>query len=81
MSKFDFSAPAELFPASNRKSGRKIKYRRFDTAADAIRFAIEELPAPLLRGSHIEVGEERIGHEDIRSLYDSEEFPLQRLVN
>jgi hypothetical protein len=41
MSNFDYNAPAELFPAKVR-TGRRIHYRRFDTAAEAIRFAIEE---------------------------------------
>ena len=44
MDKFDFKAPAELFPSRNRKVASKVKYRRFDKAADAIRFAVEDLP-------------------------------------
>jgi hypothetical protein len=81
MDKFDFEAPAELFPSRNRKIVNKIKYRRFDRAADAIRFAVEELPEPLLLGAYIEIDEARIGHKDIRALYDSESFPLKRAVN
>jgi hypothetical protein len=42
---FDFEAAAELFSVHSRKSPRQfVGYRRFDRAADAIRFAIEELP-------------------------------------
>ena len=81
MAKFDYSAPAELFPSPNRKIKNKGKYRRFDTAADAIRFAVEELPAPLLHGAFIESENERLGHEDIRALYDSADYPLKRSVN
>ena len=66
MEKFDFDAPAELFPSRNRKIVNKIKYRRFDRAADAIRFAVEELPEPLLLGAYIQIDEERLGHKDIR---------------
>ena len=58
MSNFDYNAPAELFPAKVR-TGRRIHYRRFDTAAEAIRFAIEELPAPLLAGAYMQVEDER----------------------
>ena len=78
MDKFDYSAPAELFPSRNRKIVNKIKYRRFDSAADAIRFAVEELPEPLLLGAYIEIEESRLGHKDIRALYDSERYPLKK---
>jgi hypothetical protein len=76
--KFNYDAPAELFPSRNRKIASKIKYRRFDHAAEAIRFAVEELPEPLLLGAYIQIDEERLGHKDIRGLYDSAEYPLAR---
>jgi hypothetical protein len=76
--KFNYDAPAELFPSRNRKIVNKIKYRRFDRAADAIRFAVEELPEPLLLGAFIEINEARLGHKDIRALYDSASFPLKK---
>ena len=47
-------------------------------AADAVRFAIEELPPELLLGAFLEVDGERYGSEDIRRLYDSADFPLIR---
>ena len=78
MTKFDYKAPAELFPTRNRKIASKIKYRRFEHAAEAIRFAIEELPTPLLLGAFIEVDEDRFGHSDIRELYNSVDYPLKR---
>ena len=81
MDKFDFSAPAELFPSRNRKIANKVKYRRFDKAAEAIRFAVEELPEPLLLGAYIEIDEERIGHKDIRALYKSENYPLRKRLS
>lgn len=81
MDKFDYSAPAELFPSRNRKIANKIRYRRFDRAADAIRFAVEELPEPLLLGSYIEIDEARLGHKLIRALYDSAEYPLAKRAN
>ena len=57
MAGFDYSTEAELFPARTRKS--RFGYRRFPQAADAIRFAIEELPADSLLGAYLEVDEER----------------------
>ena len=77
---FDYSAPAELFPSRNRKIASRVKYRRFDHAADAISFAVEELPEPLLLGAYIEIEENRLGHKDIRALYESANFPLQKTV-
>jgi hypothetical protein len=80
MAKFDYRAPAELFPSRNRKARQLVKYRRFDTAADAIKFAMEELPTPALLGAFIEIDEARFGHADIRELYESPDYPLKRQV-
>jgi hypothetical protein len=53
---FDYEAEAELFSTRNRKSGRQSSgYNRFDRAAEAIRFAIEELPSEQLLRAHLQV--------------------------
>ena len=76
---FDYEAVAELFPTRSRKFNRQLsRYRRFDRAADALRFAIEELPPRSLLGAYLEVGEERFDSDEMRRLYDSAEFPLAR---
>jgi hypothetical protein len=72
---FDYDAGAELFVAHKRRSH---EYRRFDRAADAIRFAIEDLPPQSLLAAHLEVEEERFDGRQIRRLYEGEEFPLTR---
>jgi hypothetical protein len=81
MSAFDYTVEAELFPAPSRTSRRQASgYKRFPQAADAIRFAVEELPARLLIGACLEVAEERFGGDEIRRLYDSADYPLPRRV-
>ena len=76
---FDYRTEAELFSARGRKFGRQpLGYRRFARAADAIRFAIEELPPQLLAGTYLEVDEERFEGNEIRRLYESTHYPLTR---
>ena len=79
MRPFSFDTAAELFPAAIRKKKRAgFTYRRFGTAAEAVRFAMEELPADSLNGAYLQVEEARFDQSGIRSLYDSEAFPLER---
>jgi hypothetical protein len=76
---FDYRAEAELFCAAILKSQRlPVTYKRFAHAADAIRFAIEELPPQVLIGTHLEVDEERFQGKDIRRLYESAHYPHAR---
>ena len=76
---FDYSTEAELFSAMKQKCRRSpLAYKRFARAADAIRFAIEELPSQLLIGTYLEVDEERYQGKDIRRLYESVDYPLTR---
>jgi len=73
----DYSAAAELFLA--RRFGRgRLGYRRFASAAEAIRFAIEELPPSRLLGVYMQVGDSRYGANSIRLLYQRDDYPLKR---
>jgi hypothetical protein len=79
MGTFDFGAEAELFSNPARASRRQpIGYRRFARAADAIRYAIEELAPASLAGAYLEVGEERFDSRDMRRLYESPSYPHPR---
>jgi hypothetical protein len=76
---FDYDAEAEMFSPTSRKGRRQpLGYRRFTRAADAIRFAIEELPPALLVGTYIEVNEKKYESDEIRRLYESTSYPLAR---
>jgi hypothetical protein len=76
----NYRAEAELYHRLQRglKKQTPLGYKRFKTAADAIRFAIEQVPDYLLPGSYLEVDEEPYGSEEIRRLYDGEAYPLKR---
>jgi hypothetical protein len=76
---FDYSMHAELFSSKGRYRGRQpLGYKRFACAAEAIRFAIEDLPPQLLVGTYLEVDELRYESAEIRQLYESSDYPLAR---
>jgi hypothetical protein len=79
---FKYSTPAELF-MGKRKGGLRprLGYRRFPTAAEAIRFAVEDSPAIRTLGAWMQIGDERFDSEDIRRLYESDGYPLRRRVD
>jgi hypothetical protein len=73
---FDYDAPAELFLAKRTKSSRE-NYRRFATAAEAIRYAVETLRTPKAYGAWLEVGE-RFNSSEIQRLYEAADYPLRK---
>jgi hypothetical protein len=79
MTSFDYNTEAELYPSRSRGSRRQpVGYKRFDRAAEALQFAIEELPPESLVGAYLEVGEERFDAREMRTLYDAADYPLKR---
>jgi hypothetical protein len=80
MNRFDYSAPAELFVGKGRTSARgsPMRYLRFPTSAEAIKYAVESLETSALLGATMVVGEDRFEGADIRALYQGEHFPLSR---
>ena len=75
----DYAAAADLYPRATTSSrSRPVGYRRFDTTAEALRYAIEEMPAAHLSGALLEVDEERYDGAAMRSLYDAGAYPLPR---
>ena len=69
---FDYGLPAELFTAKRKRAARsRVISRRFATAAEAIRFAVEDFPAIRALGAWMQVGNERFDGEDIHRLYES----------
>jgi hypothetical protein len=77
MPPFDYNAPAELFLAKRTKSSRE-NYRRFATAAEAIRYAVENLRTPRAFGAWLEVGDERFNSNEIQRLYEASDYPLRK---
>jgi hypothetical protein len=83
---FDYSSPAELFIPKRKGVGGARRaptgYRRFATAAEAIRFAVEEFPVVrTLSAFWIQVGDERFDSDEISQLYESSGYSLLRDVS
>jgi hypothetical protein len=78
LSEFDYTASAELFPSRGKRNSGNIMYKRFSTAAEALRFAVEELPPPALLGAYLEVDEVRFGFKEMHGLYENAAYPLTR---
>ena len=72
---FDYELPAELFTAKRKGGARsRLGYRRFATAAEAIRFIVEDFPA--VRTLDAMDAGRRYTYDDIRRLYESSDYPL-----
>lgn len=72
----DCGAGAELFTKWSRRA--PVGYKRFARAADAIRFAIEGLPANTLASAWLEVGDDRFNAADIHRPCKDGAYPFDR---
>jgi Arc/MetJ-type ribon-helix-helix transcriptional regulator len=79
MAPFNYSMVAELYSGFAGTFRRQpVGYRRFANAAEAIRFAMEELSAAALASAALEVGDQRFDSHGIRRLYEASNYPLAR---
>jgi hypothetical protein len=70
MDEIDLTQPAELYTTTGSGMKRPVIYRRFPSAVEAIRFAIEELSPDKLTRTVLEVDESRFDCDQIRELYN-----------
>jgi hypothetical protein len=75
----DYRMEALLYYAKSASTRQKaLVFRRFPVAAEAIRFAVEELEPKVFNSCSLEVNDLQYFGREIRPLYDSGEFPLKR---
>ena len=76
--KFNFDGRADLYPGRGKHRGKGLGYRRFDSAARAIQYAVEEMPPSQAIGTVLEVDEQRFTMDEITALYQRAGYPLRR---
>lgn len=76
MPAIDYAASAELYAVQGPGRKKTLFYRRFDTAAEALQFAIEGMP----EGSNptLETGDERLDRKSMLESYADAAYPLER---
>jgi hypothetical protein len=75
-SEIDYSAPAEIY-ANRRGIRMPLFFKRFDSVAKALQFAVEALPAGLINVV-VETEQQRFDTSSIRAVYDAPGYPLPR---
>ena len=73
---FDYAEPADLFFPEQLGRRGGLNYRRFPSAALALRYAMEQLVAAKLTSATLEVDGERYDSAAMRRLYSSPDFPV-----
>lgn len=78
MTTVDYTAAADFYAGRTSRKSRGLHYRRFGSAAEAVKFVAEEMAPSSLKGSLLEVDEQRFEGADILALYTDRSYPLKR---
>ena len=78
MTNQEYPAAAELYLGSDRKSAIAQGPRLFQSAANALRFAMEEAAPVSLRGARLNVAGKTFARADMLALYRSRHYPHAR---
>lgn len=78
MSHLNYEARAELYLGSDPKTAAAQGPRTFRTAAQAIRFAVEEAAPVSLHGARMVIGNSSYRGRDLIRLHRSADYPLPR---
>ena len=81
MTTIDMNARAALYLGSDWSNAQQEGARMFPTAAQAVRFAMEEAAPVSLRGARIIVGNRSFAGDDIVNLYRSSAYPFRYKVS
>jgi hypothetical protein len=74
-----YNMEASLYYAKSANFRQKaLVVRRFAKAAEAIRYAVEDLAPALLKGCSLEINESYYFGPEIRPLYENRAFPMRR---
>jgi len=86
---FNYAAPAQLlsrvtdpeqFMRKGWKTIQPLGFGRFARAADALRFAVEELAPELREAAYMDVGGTLFDRLAMQALYDDSRYPWPRMV-
>ena len=78
MTKIDMNAPAALYLGSDWDNARAQGARAFPSAANAIRFAMEQAAPVSLRGALMIVQDRQFDGDAIAHLYRARDYPFAR---
>ena len=74
----DYLARAELYLGRDWQSAAAAGPRGFPTAANALRFALEEAAPVSLHGARLHIGKKIFAGDELVSLYRDRRYPLPR---